>query len=254
VSIELLLSSGASFFAGLIDSIVGGGGLILVPALFSIYPNVPPATLLGTNKCAGLSGTTISATHYARRVDLQWSWLLPASLAAFIGALFGAWTVTQVDPSFLRKLLPFMLAAVLVYTIINRNLGLHHTPTRSHRATLLIAAIVGAGVGWYDGFFGPGTGSFFIFLFVRGLGFDFLNASASAKVMNVATNLAAFGLLALKGHVWWQVGIAIAIANVAGSLVGTRIALRFGPTLVRKVFLVVVTALILKTAHDAFFT
>jgi uncharacterized protein len=253
VSIELLLSSGASFFAGLIDSIVGGGGLILVPALFSIYPDIPPATLLGTNKCAGLSGTLISATHYARRVELPWSWLLPASVAAFVGALLGAWTVTQVDPSFLRKLLPFLLTAVLVYTFVNRNLGLHHAPTRSHRKTLVIAATAGACIGWYDGFFGPGTGSFFIFLFVRGLGFDFLNASASAKVMNVATNLAAFGLLAMRGHVWWQVGIAIAVANIAGSLVGTRIALRSGPGLIRKVFLVVVTALIIKTARDAFF-
>jgi uncharacterized protein len=253
VSIELILASSASFFAGLIDSIVGGGGLILVPALFSIYPSIPPATLLGTNKVAGLSGTLISATHYARRVELQWSWLLPAALAAFIGALLGAWTLTQIDPTFLRKLLPLLLAAVLVYTVLNRNLGLHHAPHRTHGKSLAIAAIVGTVIGWYDGFFGPGTGSFFILLFVRGLGFDFLNASAAAKVMNVATNLAAFGLLAIRGHVWWQVGIAIAVANIAGSLIGTRLALRFGPHLVRKVFLIVVSMLIIKSAKDAYF-
>lgn len=252
MTIEWAIAAGASFLAGLVDSIVGGGGLVLVPSLFATFPQTAPATLLGTNKCAGVWGTAVAAAQYSRRVKLEWSWLLPAAAAAFAGSIAGAWTLTQVDPGFLRKLLPFVLAAVLAYTLLNRRLGLSHAPTRDRTATLLIALAVGAVIGWYDGFFGPGTGSFFIFLLVRLLGFDFLNASASAKVLNVATNGAALLLLAAKGHVWWQLGLLLAAANVAGSLAGTRLALRHGAGLVRGVFLVVVCALIVKTAFDAF--
>lgn len=252
MSYELVIAAGASFLAGAVDSIVGGGGLVLVPTLFATYPGAPPATLLGTNKCASICGTAMAAAQYARRVQLPWHWLGPAAVAALAGAFGGAWTVTQIDPSFLRRLLPFLLLAVLAYTLFNRHLGLQHAPSRSPRATLWLAVAIGATIGWYDGFFGPGTGSFFIFLFVRLLGFDFLNASASAKVLNVATNLAALALLASRGHVWWQVGLVLAVANVAGSLAGTRLALKHGATLVRKVFLGVVSALILKTGYDAF--
>lgn len=252
MSFETALVAAASFLAGGIDSIVGGGGLVLVPALFATFPNAAPATLLGTNKCAGVWGTAVAAGQYARRVTLGWGWLLPAAAAAFVGSFAGAWSLTQVDPSFLRRLLPFLLVAVLVYTLANRDLGLAHAPSRSAGATRLVGMAIAAVVGWYDGFFGPGTGSFFIFAMVRLLGFDFLHASASAKVLNVATNVAALVLLAARGHVWWQVGLLLAIANVAGSIVGTRLALKHGAGLVRRVFVVVVSLLILKTAWDAF--
>ena len=122
----------------------------------------------------------------------------------------------------------------------------------SRRGALVIACSIGGLLGWYDGFFGPGTGSFFIFLLVRFLGYDFLNASAGAKLLNVATNLAALALFTAKGHVWWQVGGVMALANVAGSLIGSRLALRHGAGFVRWVFIAVVGLLILKTGHDAF--
>lgn len=252
MNVEIAVVAAASFVAGLLDSIVGGGGLILIPALFTTYPGAVPATLFGTNKCAGIWGTAIAAMQFSRRVELQWQWLLPASIAALGGSLMGAWSVTQVDPSLLRKLLPFLLLAVLLYTLANRNLGVDHAPTRGPGATVAIAVGIGAAIGWYDGFFGPGAGSFFIFLLVRLLGFDFLNASASAKVLNVATNSAALLLLAARGHVWWQIGLTLAVANVAGSIAGTHLALRHGAGLVRRVFLVVVSALILKTVYDSF--
>lgn len=249
---ETAIVAVASFLAGLVDSIVGGGGLVLVPALFATFPTAAPATLLGTNKCAGVWGTAVAARQYARRVTLGWGWLLPAAVAALAGAFAGAWSLTQVDPSFLRRLLPFLLVAVLVYTLVNRNLGLAHAPSRSPVATRLIGIGIAVVIGWYDGFFGPGTGSFFIFAMVRLLGFDFLHASASAKVLNVATNVAALILLAAAGHVWWQVGLLLAVANVAGSVVGTWLALKHGAGLVRRVFVGVVSLLILKTAWDAF--
>lgn len=250
--VELPAAALASFLAGLVDSMVGGGGLILLPAMLSLYPAAPPATLMGTNKSAGIWGTGIAAARYSRRVTLDWSWLLPAALAALGGAYLGAWTLTLVDPAFLRRLLPALLLGVLAYTVANPDLGLHHAPHRSARATRVIGVTIGAVIGWYDGFFGPGTGSFLIFLFVRLLDFDFLHASASAKVLNVATNIAALALLGATGHVWWRVGAVLAVANVLGSLIGTHLALRHGAGLVRRAFLGVVGALILKAGYDAF--
>ena len=249
---ELALICLASLLAGGIDSIVGGGGLILVPALFAVYPTTAPATLFGTNKSASVWGTSIATVQYARRVQMRWAVLLPAAGAALVGSFIGAWVVTLIDPSFLRRLLPFILLAVLLYTLAKKDLGRTHAPRHTAGCETLLACAIGLIIGWYDGFFGPGTGSFFIFLFVRLLGYDFLNASASAKLLNVATNVAAIALFAMKGHVWWKIGLVMAVANVIGSLIGTRLALKHGAGFVRGVFIVVVSALILKTGYDAF--
>ncbi|MCL1960275.1 MAG: TSUP family transporter [Desulfovibrionaceae bacterium] len=250
---ELAFVALASLMAGLVDAIVGGGGLILVPALLAAYPAAAPATLFGTNKSASVWGTGMAAAQYARRVRMRWPVLLPAALAALAGSLAGAWAVTLTDPGFLRRLLPFILLAVLLYTLARRDLGRVHAPRHALGRETLLACAIGLGLGCYDGFFGPGTGSFFIFLFVRLLGYDFLNASAAAKLLNVATNLAAIALFAATGHVWWRIGLVMAAANVAGSLIGTRLALRHGAGFVRGAFIAVVGALILKTGWDAFF-
>jgi uncharacterized protein len=249
---ELLLVSLASVLAGFVDAIVGGGGLVLVPSLFAVFPGVHPATLFGINKSASIWGTGIAGVRYARRVQLDVVSLLPAAAAGFFGSLAGAWAVTVVSPEFLRRLLPFVLVAVLLYTLVRKDLGREHVPRLSRRAQTLAACGIGLVLGWYDGFFGPGTGSFFVFLFVRVLGFDFLNASAAAKLLNTATNLAALLLFAYKGHVWWNYALALAVANVVGSLLGTQLALKHGASFVRGMFIVVVGALILKTGYDAF--
>lgn len=249
---ETLTVTLASLLAGFVDSIVGGGGLILTPALFAVFPNAHPATLFGTNKSASVWGTAFAARQYSRRVQLAWASLLPAAVVCFVGSLSGAWLVTVVSPGFLRKLLPLVLLAVLLYTLSKKDLGQHHTPRYAGRAEVLVACAMGLTVGFYDGFFGPGTGSFFVFLMVRWLGYDFLNASASAKLLNTATNLAALLLFALKGHVWWHLALPMAVANIIGSLLGTHLALKHGTGFVRTVFIGVVSALILKTAYDAF--
>jgi uncharacterized membrane protein YfcA len=249
---DLWLVVATSFLAGIMDAMVGGGGLITVPALLSTYPSLSPALLLGTNKCSSAFGTLVAATHYAKRVRLEWAWLLPAALVAFAGSWLGAWTLTRVDPQLLRKILPLILLSVLVYTMMHREFGLMQHPVRSLKARLVLAMGIAATIGWYDGFFGPGTGSFFIFLLVRWLGLDFLQASASAKMLNLTTNLAALLLLAATGHVWWQVGLAIAVANVAGNLLGTSLALKHGAVLVRRVFIVMVSLLVLKSGWQAY--
>ncbi|MBY0410827.1 MAG: TSUP family transporter [Burkholderiaceae bacterium] len=249
---EWVFITAASLLAGFVDAIVGGGGLVLLPALFSAFPAAPPATLLGTNKAASLWGTGMATWQYSRRVQMRWHAMLPATGAGFAGSFTGAWAVTYMSPDFLRKLLPFVLLAVLAYTLAKKELGKHHTPRFSGNVEVLVASAIGLLIGFYDGFFGPGTGSFFVFLFVRLLGYDFLNASASAKLLNCATNIAALGLFAAKGHVWWHFAITLAIANVVGSLLGTHMALKHGTGFVRGIFIAVVGTLIVKTGYDAF--
>jgi uncharacterized membrane protein YfcA len=249
--LDLILVVSASGLAGFVDAIVGGGGLVLIPAMFATYPSAPAATLLGTNKAGAIWGTAWASFQYAQRVSLHWGLLLPALFTALAGAFLGAWAVTTVPALGLRRALPWLLGVVLAYTLWHKQMGRAHSPRWAPRTERALAAAIGASVGFYDGFFGPGTGSFFVFFFVRLLGYDFLNASAAAKLLNSATNAAALALFAWRGNVWWHVAVGLAIANVAGSWLGTRLALRHGAGFVRTVFIVVVAALILKTAVDS---
>lgn len=248
---DLLLVAAASLLAGFIDAIIGGGGLILLPALFGVYPSVAPATLFGTNKGGAIWGTALAALQYAKRVQLPWATLLPAVAAAVTGSGLGAWVVTQVDPSGLKRALPVLLLLVLGYTLWRKDLGQSHAPRWQGRAQAWAGAGIGLVIGFYDGVFGPGTGSFLVFALVRVLGWDFLHASAGAKVLNTATNASALTLFAWSGHLWWQVAAVLAAANMAGSLLGTRLALRHGSGLIRRFFIAVVSLLILKTGYDA---
>lgn len=249
---ELLFVACASLLAGFVDSIVGGGGLVLVPALFAAFATAHPATLLGVNKSASLWGTAVATVQYARRVNMPWRTLLPAGAVALAASFAGAWLVTAVSPEFLRKVLPFVLLAVLAYTLLKKELGREHAPRLSGWREAAAASAIGLLLGFYDGFFGPGAGSLLVFLFVRLLGYDFLHASASAKLLNSCSNLAALSLFAFKGHIWWHYALALALANVIGSLLGARLALKHGSGFVRAVFVLVVSALILRTAYDAF--
>jgi len=249
---EWIIVSLASLLAGFVDAVVGGGGLVLLPALFATFPSAPPATLMGTNKGTAFWGTGIATWQYSRRVQIPWQAMLPAAAAGFAGAFAGAWTVTVISADFLRRLLPLILLLVLIYTLVKKELGRDHAPRLAGRAETLAACAIGLVIGFYDGFFGPGTGSFFVFLFVRLLGYDFLNASVSAKLLNLATNVAALILFAAKGHVWWHLALPLALANVVGSVLGAHMALKHGTGFVRGIFIFVVSALILKTGYDAF--
>ena len=249
---DLIIVAVAAALAGFVDAIVGGGGLVLVPALFAVYPTAPPATLLGTNKGGAVWGTAWATWQFAKRVQLRWASLLPAVAAALAGSFAGAWAVTQVSADGLKRFFFNDTATTEIYTLLKKELGRHHAPRFDGAQEAAIASAIGAVIGFYDGFFGPGTGSFFVFLFVRALGYDFLHASASAKLLNTATNAAALVLFAWKGHVWWHLAAVIAVANIAGSMAGTRMALKHGAGFVRSVFIVVVALLIAKTAYDAF--
>jgi len=241
-----------SLVAGFVNSIAGGGGLVSLPILFGLFPAAPPATLFGTNKAAMVWGTSWAGAVYARRVRLPWATLLPALVAALVGGVVGARLVTLVSPDWLRRLLPALLGAVLVVIVRQPDLGNVHAPRHPGRREAALATGAGAVLGLYDGFFGPGTGSFFIFFFVRVLGFDFLNAVACAKLLNAATNLGALATFGWSGHVWWQFMLPMALANVAGSAAGARLAMKHGSPFIRGVFVAVVGCLILKAGYDGY--
>lgn len=241
----------ASLFAGFFDAIVGGGGLVLVPALFSAFPNASPSTLFGTGKAASTWGTAWAALQYSKRVTISWRSLIPAAMFALVGSTLGAWTTTVIAPTALRKVLPAVLLCVFLYSLFKRDLGKHHQPRFSTLVEAVVASPCALAVGFYDGFFGPGTGSFFVFLFVRVIGYDFLHASAASKALNSATNCAALALFAYSGNIWWDYAAVMAIGNIIGSVAGTVVALRRGPAFVRVVFIGVVGALILKTGAAA---
>lgn len=241
---------GAAFLAGFVDAVAGGGGLLQLPALLILQPGQPLATLFGTNKLAAVWGTLVAAQRYSRRVRFRGGVLLPAVAAAGLGAWSGARSVTALANVDLRPLVLGLLVIVAVHTFRSPQLGVEHRPRLAPRAEIGVATAIALAIGFYDGFFGPGTGAFLVFLFVRVLGFDFLHASAYAKVLNVATNAAALGFFLPHGAVLWQVALLMAACNVGGALVGSHLALRHGSRFVRRVFLGVVVALIAKLAVD----
>jgi uncharacterized protein len=248
--VELPALLAFAFLAGFIDAVAGGGGLVQVPALFILMPGVPAATLLGTNKFASIWGTLFATWQYSRQVPMEWRATLPTCAAALAFGYVGAQTVAHVPADFLRPLVLVLLVAVLAYTLWKKDLGALHAPRLSHPQTFWAGLATGTAIGFYDGFFGPGTGSFLIIAFVGLFGFSFLAASASAKAVNVITNGAALGYFATHGHVLYAVAAPMALCNILGSIIGTRLALKLGSGFVRVVFLVVVSALLLRYAYD----
>jgi len=242
---------GAAFLAGFVDSIVGGGGLIQVPALLAAYPDIAPQPLLGTNKLGSICGTSSASLRYSRFVRLPWRSLLPAAAGAFAAALLGASLVGALSAAVFRPLVPIMLALVLGYVLLHQNLGVSHAPRRLEGGRQLLAWTGIAVIGLYDGFFGPGTGSFLMLLFMRAYGYDFLHASAAARFINVATNAGALLYFAAHGDVHWALGLGLGFCNASGSVVGTRTARRHGVGFVRILFIAVVVALIAKTTWNA---
>ena len=252
LSSDYLLLALAAILAGLIDAVVGGGGLIQLPALLSVFPQASASSLFGTNKLASIWGTAFAARSYAKRLHIQWGVAIPAALAALLFAFIGARAVTMFPQELLRKLLPFVLLAVAIYVYRRKSFGSETGQQIQSESRTLLAIGVGAGIGFYDGFFGPGTGSFLIFLFVRFFHLDFLQASAIAKLVNLACNFSALAWFAWAGQVIWPLGVLMAVCNILGSVAGTRLALKGGAGFVRKLFLLVVTLLIIKTGYDAF--
>lgn len=239
-----------AFCAGTIDAAVGGGGLIQIPALMSALPQTAPATLFGTNKLASICGTGSAAFSFIRRVKLQWLLLAVIAVFAFISAFVGAACVSMVPTHILRPIVLVMLVVIAIYTFMKKQFGQVHVDQRITPKLLIFAAIGSLVIGFYDGIFGPGTGSFFIFFFIRFLQVDFLHASALSKIGNFMTNLAALSFFIPTGHVMFQLGLLMASANIVGSLLGVRLALKYGSGFIRILFLILVSILICRLAYQ----
>jgi hypothetical protein len=245
----MLWLCGFAFLAGFIDSVVGGGGLIQIPALLLFLPPEQAAVVpavLGTNKLSSICGTGMALAQYARRIAIPWRSMLPAAAAAFILSFVGARTVSILSPALLKPLVLLLLVAVAIYTFLRKDFGRLHAPRFTVRHETWVGLLIGVTIGFYDGFFGPGTGSFLIFTFIGLLGFDFLTASASAKLINFATNLSAVAYFAATDRILYAYAVPMGCCNLLGSMVGTRMALWRGNRFVRWFFLLVVSALILR--------
>lgn len=238
-----------AFLAGFIDSMVGGGGLIQLPALFIFFPNTNIAALIGTSKLVSICGTTAAAIQFTKQVKLDFRALLPYAVTALIFSFLGARTVSVINSEILRPVVLSLLIVVTIYTFIKKDFGEEYQPRRQNNLVYYMMLIAGS-VGFYDGFFGPGTGSFLIFLFIAVLGFDFIRASATAKIINWSTNLAALVYFVFIGKVLYSIALPMALCNVIGGILGARMAIVKGSAFVRVIFLIVVSGLIIKLAYD----
>ncbi len=248
--LDLSLLFAFAFCAGMVDAVVGGGGLIQIPALINTFPNAPVATLLGTNKLASVCGTTVAARSYIGRVNIPWRLVLPAALSAFAMSFLGAAAVSLVPQSWLRPIVLVLVITMAFYIFHKKDFGAMQRHQEFGVRERILSVLIGGGIGFYDGLFGPGTGSFLIFLFVRYFAFDFLQASASAKFVNIATNLAALMFFIPSGNVLYKIAIPAALFNMLGSYTGTWLALKRGAGFVRILFLCLLVVLTFKLAYD----
>ena len=242
----------ASFFAGFVDSIAGGGGLIQLPALLIGLPKSETAEVLGTNKLSAVFGTTTAAALYRKQIKPDPKVLIAMGVPAFLGSAGGAVLASKIPTSSMRPMVLVLLIVVAIYTWFKPDLGKFENLRHHSKRRVQIAAIAGAVIGFYDGIFGPGTGSFLMLILVASLGYAFITASAIAKVVNVATNIGAILVFGIHGAVIWQIGIIMGVANISGAIIGSRLAIKGGSTLVRKVFLIVTVALIIKVGIATF--
>ncbi len=248
----LLFLCMAAFLAGFIDAIAGGGGLIQLPALFIFLPNQAIPALFGSNKLASIAGTGAAVAQYTRRVRVDWGLVLPMAVIAFATSLLGAAVVSQLRADVLRPLILMLLVVVAAYTFIRKDFGSLHAPRLDSRRRRWFGFALGAVLGFYDGFFGPGMGSFLVFTFIGLFGFGFLSATTAAKVVNFSTNLAAVLYFGLSGNILYAIALPMAACNVLGSLLGARLAILRGSAFVRVLFLIVLSAVIIKFTLDTF--
>lgn len=245
----LLLLVGVAFLAGYIDSIAGGGGLLVLPALLAA--GVPPAAALATNKLQASGGSLTASLYFIRKGLISPRQIGPAILFAFLGAMTGGWLLLQVDPGLLKRAVPILLLGVAVFFLVSPSFG-ERQPQRLSLAAF--SATAALGIGFYDGFFGPGTGMLLALAGVGLLGLNLVDATANAKVLNFASNLAALLLFAMLGEVLWVLGGMMLVGQVLGGYLGARTALKGGQKLIRWVVIAMCVALCAKLLFDVFAT
>lgn len=239
----------AAFAAGWIDAVVGGGGLIQLPALL-LVPGMTPVHALATNKLASIFGTAVSSATFYRRVRPSLKSALPMAGVALVGSFGGASVAAFLPAEFFKPIIVVALIVVALITLFKPQLGVAARMRYRGVKHLAIAMVIGVVIGFYDGVLGPGTGTFLVFALVGLLGFNFLQASAQAKIVNFATNLGALLFFIPLGAVLWPLGLVMGAANIAGSFLGSRMAIAKGVRFIRIIFLIVVTVLMVKLGFD----
>lgn len=252
-ALTLLFILSAGFFAGFIDAIAGGGGLIQLPAMLLTFPSKDVVEVVGTSKTGAIFGTSAAALNYRRNIKTEPIFLLSMVAPAFLGSALGSLIATQISTTQLKSGIVVMLVAVFIYTLIHPDLGRFEVAKHSARKRTAIAITAGFVIGFYDGLIGPGTGTLLMIVLVAALGFAFVGASAIAKVVNVATNFASILVIGLNASIMWRVGLALGAANLAGGLIGSHVAIKKGSDFVRIFYLVVTFILILRVAADLIF-
>lgn len=251
VTSELTILCLASFLAGFVDSIVGGGGLIQLPAFLMVLPQFPVVTLLATNKLVSVTGTAVSTYRFSRHVPFYFKIIIPAIISAFLFSSLGAFTVTKLSNEFLKPLFIVLLLFVFSLTIQNKYFGI-----LDHTEKIFIPTwkpiLIGSVLGFYDGFFGPGTGSFLIIAFVGLLGMTYVQGSAYAKVINLTTNIAAILLFSLKTQFLFRYALPMMVFNITGAMIGVRLAILKGNEFVRGLLRTIVLLTILKLGFDLY--
>lgn len=246
----LVLLALAGLFAGFVDAVVGGGGLVQLPALVLALPGATPVQVLATNKLAGTCGTSVSALTYYRRVGPDPATFLPLMAVAFAASAAGAVAASHLPEAAFTPVILVALVVVGTYVLLKPDLGEATELRFTGRRHLGAAVLAGLVIGFYDGALGPGTGSFFVFTLVGLMGYSFLEASAKARIANWATNVAALLVFASQGAVLWRVGLVVGVCNLVGSYLGARVAVSRGSRFVRVFFVVVVAAFIVKLGSD----
>ena len=249
----LVLLCAAAFAAGFIDAIVGGGGLIQTPMGLILLPNLPVSTVIGTLKIPAFIGTSFAAYQYLKKVDMNWKLLCIMMLLALPSAFLGSTLLTYVSNDFMKPLLLVVLSFLVIYTYAKKNFGEHIEKNHPPRTQILNAIGISFIVGLYDGFIGPGTGSFLVVAFIAIMGFDFLHASANAKMVNLATNFGSIFLFILKGKIIWAIALPMAASNALGGWIGAKLAINKGNSFIRIFFLIVVIGTLIRFSYDVFY-
>lgn len=242
----------AAFLAGFVDAIVGGGGLIQTPAALILLPAHPVAAVIATTKIPSFSGTSFAAWQYVRKVPINWRFITIVATIAFFSSYAGSYLLTQVSNSFMKPVLLVVLTAVAIYTFTKKNFGQKVHKDNSYQREIVYAVLISLSIGFYDGFIGPGAGSFLILAFISLLGFDFLQASANAKLVNLATNLGSITLFIVQGKILWLFAIPMAVSNALGGMLGARLAIIKGNKFIRIFFLLVVIGTLIRFMFDVF--
>jgi len=245
-----LLTALAGFAAGFLDSIVGGGGLILTPAMLNLHPSLNILQAIGTQRTSSIFGTSVAAWNYFRKVSISWKIVAPACIAALLSSLIGVHFAKSMDKEMLKWIVLSMCVLLAIYTVFKKDLGNLHVPRYEGKHASAAAACVGAACGFYNGLIGPGTGTLMVFAFVSVMGMDFLRSSAISKASNVAADLSSWTVLLFSGFVIWALAIPLVIGNMIGSYIGSHIAIKRGQGFIRAFFLIVVSLLIARLVWD----